>query len=188
MIGRKLFGQVDALLCQAFPHCANDVFGGCSCLLFGDFGQLPPVMDLPLYTLESCSSLSDLGKSAYQLFNKAIVLDQVMRQSGDDDQQIIFHNILLRLKLTTSDWQCLMSQPLHISVMSLYSKLPSTSTLTVEAVLEHNLARLHANVNQLQLSKPYTVVQRGFHFHCMWCTCDANCKTLWVDVGLVNGL
>ena len=74
-------------------------------------GQVPPVMDPPLYTLESCSSLSDLGRSAYQLFNKAIVLDQVMRQSGDDDQQIIFRNILLWLgngKLTTSDWQCLM--------------------------------------------------------------------------------
>ena len=26
MIGRKLFGQVDARLRQAFPHCANDVF------------------------------------------------------------------------------------------------------------------------------------------------------------------
>ncbi len=47
MVGRKLFGQVDAQLRQAFPHSASDVFGGCSSLLFRDFGQLPLVMALP---------------------------------------------------------------------------------------------------------------------------------------------
>ena len=26
---------------QVFPHHADQLFGGCSCLLFGDFGQLP---------------------------------------------------------------------------------------------------------------------------------------------------
>ena len=50
MVGRKLFGQVDRRLRQVFPRHACEAFGGCSCLLFGDFGQLPPVMDLPLYT------------------------------------------------------------------------------------------------------------------------------------------
>ena len=46
MVGRKMFGQVDKRLRQAFPQNANSVFGHCSCILFGDFGQLPPVMDL----------------------------------------------------------------------------------------------------------------------------------------------
>ena len=41
MVGRKTLGQVDNRLRQAFPHHAQEVFGGCSCLLFGDFGQLP---------------------------------------------------------------------------------------------------------------------------------------------------
>ena len=41
-----MFGQVDKRLRQAFPHHGDEVLGGCSCLLFGDFGQLPPVMDL----------------------------------------------------------------------------------------------------------------------------------------------
>lgn len=45
MVGRKLFGQVDSRLRQAFPHSADVVLGGCSVLLFGDFGQLPPVVD-----------------------------------------------------------------------------------------------------------------------------------------------
>ena len=84
MVGRKIFGQVDQRLRQAFPQCGNKILGGRSCLLFGDFGQLPPVMDLPLYTSVSRSSLSDLGRSAYQLFDKAVVLTQVMRQQSQE--------------------------------------------------------------------------------------------------------
>ena len=76
MVGRKMLGQVDKRLRQVFPHHADTVFGGCSCLLFGDFGQLPPVMDLPLYTTVPRSGLSDLGSTAYQLFDSAVVLNK----------------------------------------------------------------------------------------------------------------
>ena len=62
MVGRKTLGQMDRRLRQAFPHHSQKVFRGYSCLLFGDFGQLPPVMDLPLYTTDSCSELSDQGR------------------------------------------------------------------------------------------------------------------------------
>ena len=64
MVGRKTFGQMDQGLHQAFPHHSQEVFGGCSCLLFGYFGQLPPVMDLlslytTLYTTDSRTELFD---------------------------------------------------------------------------------------------------------------------------------
>lgn len=72
MVGRKVFGQIDRRLHQAFPHRAQEVFGGCSMLLFGDFGQLPPVMDLPLYTTDSRSELSDQGRAAYLQFDKTL--------------------------------------------------------------------------------------------------------------------
>ncbi len=81
--------------------------------IFGDFGQLPPVMDLPLYTTVSRSAMSDLGSSAYQLFDRAVFLKQVMRQSGQEDSQVLFCSILQRLRdgrLTTVDWQHLMKQ------------------------------------------------------------------------------
>ena len=68
MLGRKLFGQVDQQLRRAFPHCASDALGGCFCLLVGDFGQLPPLMDLLLYSSVPRSAIADLGRSTYQLF------------------------------------------------------------------------------------------------------------------------
>ena len=39
MVGRKVFGEVDKLCHQVFPHHADQLFGGCSCRLFGDFGH-----------------------------------------------------------------------------------------------------------------------------------------------------
>ena len=60
MVGRKMFGQIDRRLRQIFPHQGHQILGGCSCILFGDFGQLPPVMDLPLYTTVSRGELSDI--------------------------------------------------------------------------------------------------------------------------------
>ena len=73
MLGRKLFGQVEQRLHQAFPHRASEALGGCSCLLVGDFGQLPPVMDIPLYSAVPRLAIADLGRSMYQLFAKAVV-------------------------------------------------------------------------------------------------------------------
>ena len=59
----------------------------------------------------SHSPLSDAGSAAYQLFDHAIVLKQVMRQSGQDADQVLFREILLRLRdarLTIHDWEQLM--------------------------------------------------------------------------------
>ena len=67
MVGRMMFGQVDRRLCQVYPNQSEELFGGRSCLLIGDWGQLPPVMDLPLYTTVSRTELSDLGSIDYHL-------------------------------------------------------------------------------------------------------------------------
>ena len=75
MVGRKIFGQVLSSVPSSFRPVVRR-------MLFGDFGQLPLVMDLPLYTTVTRTALLDLGSSAYQLVDQAMVLDQVMRQSG----------------------------------------------------------------------------------------------------------
>ena len=202
MVGRKIFGQVDKRLRQAFPHRADTLFGGCSCLLFGDFGQLPPVMDLPLYSTESRSALSDLGSAAYQLFDHAVVLKQVMRQSGQTPAQVLFRQILLRLRdarLTYDDWQQLMKQ----TPARLLNLAPFTTALhlhpTIEAVVEHNVSRLRASGQPIatikaihtgpNASKASSEDAGGLEpiiclAHGARVMLTAN---LWVDMGLVNG-
>jgi len=55
-------------------------------------------MDQPGCTTVSKSELSDLGSVNYHHFNHAVVLDQVMRQAGDNDAQQMFRDILMRLQ------------------------------------------------------------------------------------------
>lgn len=68
------------------------MLGGCLCLLFGDFEQLSPVMDLPLYSTASRSELSDLGSTVYHSFNKGVTLDKIICQSGEDPEQVFFRD------------------------------------------------------------------------------------------------
>ena len=144
MVGRKTFDQIDKRLRQVFPHHADQLFGGHSCLLFGDFGQLPPVMHLPLYTTVSRSALSDLGSSAYQVFDHAIVLDQVMRQSGEDDDQVRIRNILLRMRDGEMAEDLVKQTPVQVQDLA-----PFCNALhlypTIEAVAEHNVTKLRAS-------------------------------------------
>ena len=147
MVGRKLFGQLDRRLRQVFPHNSCEILGGCSCILFGDFGQLLPVMYLPLYTSSSRSELSDLGRTAYQMFNQAIVLDQVIQQAGQNPEQVLFHNILLWLRdaqVTTEDWQVLIKHtPAHTEDLGSFSTMNTIHLYpTVEAVVKYNVAQL----------------------------------------------
>ena len=113
MVSRKTFGMIDRRLRQAFPHKSQVLFGGCFVLLFGDFGQLPPVFGLPLYTTQSSSDLADQGYRAYSQFTTAFTLTQVMRQSGQDPEQVRFREILLHLRnaeTSEEDWEHLMEQ------------------------------------------------------------------------------
>ena len=202
MVGRKILDQVDRRLRQAFPHHSQEVFGGCSCLFFGDFGQLPPVMDLPLYTTNCRSELSDQGRAAYQTFKQAMVLDQVMRQAGQNPEQVQFRNILLRLrdaKVTISDWNCLMTRtPTRVQDISTFSTALHLIP-TVETVTEFNVAQLQAS------NQPIATI-KAVHTGLNAAKCSADdaggleavvclaqsarvmlTSNFWVDVGLVNG-
>ena len=88
--------------------------------------------------------------------DRAIVLKQVMRQSGQDSDQVLFCVILLHLrdaKLTVSDWEQLMKQtPTKVSDLA-----PFTNVLhlhpTIKAVVEHNITRLRTGGHPVPIIK-----------------------------------
>ena len=50
MVGQWMLALIiDIRLHQAFSEKQNLPFGGCSIILVGDFGQLPPVLEKPIY-------------------------------------------------------------------------------------------------------------------------------------------
>ena len=202
MVGRKTFGQVDRRLRQVFPARSKELFGGCSCLLFGDWGQLPPVMDLPLYTTVSRTELSDLGSANYHLFDRAVVLDRVMRQAGQDADQELFRDLLLRLRngeSSVGDWKQLMKRtPAEVGNVSSYDAALRLYP-TLEAVAEYNAIKLRSNGQPVAMIKAVHTgpdASKGTHD-------DAGgldpvdflargarvmlCANIWVEVGLVNG-
>src|SRR6266498_5584034 len=99
MVGRRMLGLIDTRLQQIFPEKKNKPFGGRSIILFGDFGQLPPVLDLPMYTTNiSQNKTFNNGIASYKNFSEACKLDIIQRQSGDSEEQKAFRNLLLRLR------------------------------------------------------------------------------------------
>ena len=70
--------------------------------------------------LEQPVQVADLGCSTYQLFAKAVVLTEVLRQDRQDREQVRFQELLLHLRdgeVSVADWKLLMAQ-CHSSVAS----------------------------------------------------------------------
>ena len=94
MIGCKLLNAVDRRLRQAFPNKSDTSFGGCSVIVLGDFGQLPPVADSRLFRPNTNNANSSHGHAAYLSFNKVFFLTECVRQADDN----AFRDLLLRLR------------------------------------------------------------------------------------------
>ena len=112
MIGLRMMAWLDKRLRQATGQM--DVpLGGVSVKLFGDFGQLPPVGDRPLYCNAPAGSLAEHGDAMYQLFTTIVILSQALRQAGSDSGALAFRSFLLRLRDGTvnhDDWQMLLKR------------------------------------------------------------------------------
>lgn len=113
MVGRRMLGGLDKVLRAAFPHKRKLPFGGVSIVLFGDFGQLPPVLDLSMYSDADRGSLSNSGRTTFRAFRDAAVLDEAVRSKGESDAQRAFRGMLMRLRngeVTKEDWAMLMTR------------------------------------------------------------------------------
>ena len=77
MVGRRMLALIDKRLRQAFPEHNNEPFGGRSIILVGDFGQLPPVLDLPMYSDTQRDELSNNGFVVYRQFREVYKLDVI---------------------------------------------------------------------------------------------------------------
>ena len=118
MIGLRLLYAIDRRLRQIFPSHHDKPFGGLIVILLGDFGQLPPVMDTPLYACITETSHSVLHHS-FRLyrdsFTRAFELTQQMRQRGETDMDIRFQNALLNIRMgeiQKEDWEFLQTRVL----------------------------------------------------------------------------
>jgi ATP-dependent DNA helicase PIF1 len=112
MMGQRMLGQVDSRSEQIYPDSPGERLGGRTVLLFGDFAQLPPVGDRPLFAEAPTrgSGLGLRGRHVYETFQKSITLRHVFRQAGADEQSIRFREALLRLRtysITQADYELL---------------------------------------------------------------------------------
>ena len=108
MVGRTTAGKMDSRLRQIL---AGEVMGGIGVLLFGDFAQLPPVGDTPLYSSKiPLKPFQIAGRDVYLSFDKSITLQHIFRQQGDDPVSQQFRDLLLRQRtysITQGDYDLL---------------------------------------------------------------------------------
>ncbi|EAQ88882.1 hypothetical protein CHGG_05501 [Chaetomium globosum CBS 148.51] len=70
MLGLKTLAWIDQRLREVFPENRDEFFGGLSVILIGDFFQLPPVLDKPLYsTRDDLKDIEMVGRNAYLSFD-----------------------------------------------------------------------------------------------------------------------
>ena len=77
----------------------------------GNFGQLPPVGDRPLFASPGNNPLSIHGHHIYQIFDTVVFPQQVIRQNGTDGKAESFRELLLHLRnatVTHNDWKMLL--------------------------------------------------------------------------------
>ncbi|CAG8731859.1 2835_t:CDS:2 [Cetraspora pellucida] len=182
MVGQKMLALIDMQLRQAFPEKKDQPFGGRSIILIGDFGQLPPVLDDPMF-------LQTLRRSPL---------------SNNEDQRH-FRDILLRLRdgeTTMDDWKTLTTRFADSPDVDNCLFLDATSLLPrkvdVDEVNFNKLRSLNCPVAKVraihdlggcEASRADSNMAKGLEA-CLLLARGARIMlraNLWTEVGLVNG-
>ena len=110
--GIHYLAWIDQRLREVFPENRDEFFGGLSVILIGDFFQLPPVLNKPLYsTRDDLKDIEMVGRNAYLSFDKSVFLTTIQRQQGED--QAPFRRALEELReadVSVPSWELLASR------------------------------------------------------------------------------
>ena len=201
MLGQTTFAWVDKRLRQDTGKL-DEPLGGMSVILFGDFAQLPPVGDRPLFSPASNQQLPFHSFTVYRHFTTVVILQQIQRQCGTNPKDQAFRELLTRLrngKVNKDDWELLLSR--SPDQVHNYSQFKDDVRLFYDkkSVAEYNHSKLaqlatpvaainaiHSRVNAAA-AKPddagglYPTVLMAEGTHIML---TAN---IWQQVGLCNG-
>jgi ATP-dependent exoDNAse (exonuclease V) alpha subunit len=161
MVGRSQVGRMDCRLCQTYPQFADEILGGIPAIFFGDFAQLPPVGDTPMYSNKHSgyrTALHAEGHCVFESFKQSITLETVYRQAGEEPEQKKFREALLRLRtystteedynlFATRFWDVLSPEE-HNELDDIIHLLPTRAS-----VLEFNCRRLVASAKPVLCCK-----------------------------------
>jgi ATP-dependent DNA helicase PIF1 len=144
MIGLGTMHRIDQRLRQVFPEAMDLWFGELTVLLYGDFFQLPPVMERALYyAVDSNTSLQYIHES----FEYTAILSRIMRQEGEDDESCQFQKALGELRsgtVTRESWKLLLTRTRN-------SISRDEAELFNDAIRLFNTNELADNVNRSRL-------------------------------------
>ena len=205
MIGQVHLAWIDCHLCQIYPACNDDYFGGLNILLVGDFHQLPSVGQAALYSNLPArpSELASHGKGAYEAIDQTAVLNQVMWQGGNDAKSFAFRTAFAELcsdSVSDLTWKLLLTRCKQGLSTNEVAGFNNTIWLygTCAAVGKYNTIWLHDLLQPVVAIKSVDTgvgARKVTPNQCDTIENLALCigakvmliQNIWVELGLVNG-
>ena len=201
MIGKASLFRIDSRLRQIHSMKQDCSLGNLSTALVGDFAQLPPMGDTPLYTNEAKSKETKSARALFQEFDFVVNLSRNYRVLPEE---LVFAQYLERHRegnVTLDDWNMLAQRQFHLLPPEEQALFQDATRLytTNRATDEYNLRKLiELNNPIVKLISENTgtgAASASFDDACGLAKVlylAVNCRVmltanLWTEAGLTNG-